>query len=684
MMDLTARQKFILNSIIEKGSLNIKDLSRQIDVSSRTVSREITAINNYLLDKNIVINENSSNIRIKGSEEDIKKLQQSLVGIPMQWLLTQEQKLLLITAQLLVAEEPYKSAYFSYQLNVVEGTITLYTEKIEQWLRVHNLMLERKRGYGLIVTGSEWIKRNSFLELLYEYKTVDELLAFIYGGKSDPAINSFFKIIFDEELIRLAKEILELLKTEIKTMDDMAYLNSFIYILLALKKTKLGRTISLPQYLVEDILSSEEFSCVGRVKEHLKIENMDISKEELAYIAIQLMGNKYIYNSNRKFEELGVTLEELSSEVVYEVEKNFNINIQCDEQLLLGLTQHFNPALYRINMGIQVKNPLIKQIKEYYGELFKAVNYACKLVFSKYNIILPQDEIGYITMHIAASIERSNSQLNRLSALVICSNGMGAAQILSNKLKQFIPQIGTITISSFKDWDEGCDNFDIILSTTKINERIQSRNIIPVSPFLRDEDIERINIFIKELTSTAAAKSSFSATAKEAMKDNSIEKYNLINNILENIQLELLEAKNFTRLVSMIAEDLFSKGLVTDKKDIQDLIINREEMGSVVIPNSHVALLHTRSDSVSFPFVGVYRIKGNMVLKSIGFADEKVDTFIVMLARKNEQSYSLEQMGKISIALIEDKRFTEVLRLGDIKDLRSSLVTILNEEHNNG
>lgn len=682
-MDLTARQKFILNSIIEKGSLNIKDLSRQIDVSSRTVSREITAINNYLLDKNIVINEYSSLVSIKGSEEDVRKLQQSLVGIPMQWLLSQDQKLLLITAQLLMAEEAYKSAYFSYQLNVVEGTITLYMEKIEQWLRVHNLLLERKRGYGLIVTGSEWVKRNSFLELLYEYKTVDELLAFIYGGKSDPAINSFFKIIFDEDLIRIAKEILELLKTEIKSLDDMAYLNSFIYILMAIKKTKLGSSISLPEYLVEDILSAEEFSFTIRIKEYLSLENMNISKEELAYIAIQLMGNKYIYNSNRKFEELGVTLEELSSEVVYEVEKNFNINIQCDEQLLLGLTQHFNPALYRINMGIHVRNPLIKEIKEYYGDLFKAVDYACKLFFSKYNIILPQDEIGYITMHIAASIERANTHLNRLSALVICSNGMGAAQILSNKLKQFVPQIGSITITSYKDWDESCDKYDIILSTTKLNERLKGKNIIPVSPFLQQEDIERINNYIKELASTAAAKHSFTATVKRASEDDSIEKYSLINNLLENIQLELVEAKSFTELVSMISEDLYNKNLITDKKDIKDLIINREEMGSVVIPNCHVALLHTRSDSVSFPFVGVYRIKGSMVLKSIGFADEKVDTFLVMLARKSEQSYSLEQMGKISIALIEDKKFTEVLRLGDIKDLRSSLITILNEELNN-
>lgn len=680
MNDLTARQKFILNSIIEKGPLNIKDLSDQIAVSNRTISREIAVINKFLLDKNIIINEINWNISINGSTEAVKNLQQSLVGIPMQWLLTQEQKMLLIIAQLLVSEEPYKSAYFSYQFNVVEGTITLYMDKIEHWLNIRNLELNRKRGYGIIISGSEWVKRNLFIELLYEYKSIDELLAFVYGSKEDAAINSFFKIIFDEDLIKKSKEILELLKDEMINMDDMAYLNSFIYILLSLKKTKLGSTIKLPNYLVQDILLAEEFSFMIKVKGYLLETDNSISEDELAYMAIHLMGNKYIYNRNRKFEELGVTLEELSTEVVYEVAKDLNINIECDEQLILGLTQHFNPALYRINMGIQVKNPLINEIKSYYGELFKTVNYACKLVFSKYNITMPQDEIGYITMHIGAAIERTNSYNNKLSALIICSNGIATARILSNKIKHFIPRIGLITISSLKDYSEIDNNYDIILTTTKINDMAGFDNVIMVSPFLQNEDIEKINKFIKSYTSITNLSTNFSAFSKIKNDKDSIEKYKLIDSLLENIQLEVIEANSFNNLVDIIVGDLFNKKLIKDRNEIFNLIINREEMGSVVIPNCHVALLHTRSDSVIGPFVGVYRLKKHMVLKSIGFIDENVDTFIVMLARKNEDSYSLEQIGKISIALIEDRHFTEVLRLGDTKDLRSSLITILNKE----
>lgn len=681
MTDLTARQKFILNKIIEKGPLNIKDLSKQIDVSNRTISREVSVINNFLFGKNIIIDENNSILNIKGSSESIKSIQQSLGGIPLPWLLSQEQRLLLITAQLLIASDPYKSAYFSYQFNVVEGTISLYMDKIEKWLNLRNLMLSRKRGYGIIVDGSEWNKRNSFIELLYEYKPIDELLSFLYGSKDDPTISVFFKTIFGEELVKISKNLLEIISNEMWSMDDIAYFSSFIHILLSLKKTKLGSPISLPAYLVQDILSSNEFSIAQRIKEYLASLDIKLIDDELAYIAIQLMGNKYVYKADRKFEELGITLEDLSSEVVFEVAKKLNIKIDCDDQLILGLSQHFNPALYRINMGIQMKNPLVDEIKGYYGDLFKAVNYACRLVFSKYNITMPQDEIGYITMHIGAAIERSSTNKNKLTALVICPNGIGTARILSNKIKAAIPNVETVTISSFKDWSEGNDDYDMILSTVKIDKEEKHKNIITVSPFLISEDIERINNYIKNnISGNNSFNNITSLSGMEKTEDSKRDKYDIINSILENLKPEHVDPKSVDNLISLVTDDLFNKGLIGDKDEIKHLLWQREEMGNVVIPNCHIALLHTRSDAAKNPLVGIYRLKHNMKLKSIGFADETVDTFMVMIARKNEHSYILEEMGKISISLIESKSFTEVLRIGDMKDLRSSFIKILNEE----
>ncbi len=682
MNELTARQRFILNAILDKGPLNIKDLSRQIHVSNRTISREIAAINIVLKHDGIAIKENNSNLNINGKTEKLNNLKHSLGGIPMQWLVSQEQRMLLITAQLLLSEEPIKSAYFSYQLNVVEGTISLYVDKIQQWLAVRYLSLERKRGYGLIVIGSEWVKRNTFLELLYEYNPIDELLAYVYEDKQDPAIHAFFNMFFHKELVNISKDILEIVSNDMVKMDDMAYFSSLIHIMLSLKKVKLGSPISLPDYLIHDVLSSNEFSFTKKIKDYLISLNIDIPDSELVYIAIQLLGNKYIYKSDGKFAELGMSLEELSKEVLYEVEKRLNIKINCDEQLIMGLSQHFNPALYRIKMGIQVKNPLVDEIKKYYGSLFNVVNNACRLVFSKYNITMPEDEIGFITMHVGAAIERTGSLANKFSALIICPNGIGTARILLSKVKSAIPSIDRVVIKSIKDWCSSNDEYDIVLSTVNIDaEKNPKDNIIIVSPFLKQSDIDNINHYLEQHKRNQSSFNKITSLYKAENNNGSEEeKYEMINNMLKSLQLKTIDTKSFKEMIGFISESVYDENIISNKEEVEELILNREKAGSVVIPNSSVALLHTRSDSVISPFVGVYRLKDSMRLKSVGFSDENVKTFIVLLARKTENPYILEQMGKISISLIEKKDFTDNLRLGDIKDIRRSIVKILNEE----
>lgn len=59
MEDLTVRQKFILKTLLEKGPSNIEDLSKLMDVSGRTIMREIASINHNLKKYNAVIVEDN-------------------------------------------------------------------------------------------------------------------------------------------------------------------------------------------------------------------------------------------------------------------------------------------------------------------------------------------------------------------------------------------------------------------------------------------------------------------------------------------------------------------------------------------------------------------------------------------------------------------------------------------------
>ncbi|AIS51489.1 transcriptional regulator MtlR [Thermoanaerobacter kivui] len=672
MEDLTVRQKFILKTLLEKGPFNIKDLSNLMDVSERTIMREIASINNNLKKYKAVIIEDNGQIILKGEEEALDKIHASLGAIPLQWLLTPEQRQILMTIQLLLSEEPIKAAYFSYQFNVVEGTISLYLDKIEEWLKMRNLSLIRRRGYGIKVEGSELDKRNAIVELFYNYKPIEELLAFVYNDEKDKYVYTFFSTVFDNELVQLVKRIVQQIKNVIHDhLSDLNYFGMFIHLLVSIYRTKIDKPIQLNDEFVKDILLSNEFIFMKDVEKILKENEIYLPDAELAYLAIHLSPKKYVYKQNR-FEELGISLQDLSKEVVEEVSRLLNIKINCDEQLIVGLSQHFEPALYRLTMGLQTTNPLVEEIKNYYGDLFKAVNRACKLIFSKYNLMIPEEEIGYITMHIGAAIERQQALSKKLRVFVICPNGMGTARILSAKLKTLFREIDAIDIGSIWEYKKKSDDYDLIISTVKLEDL--KDNVIVVSPFLTEEDIKKVEEFIEKY-----------AVKKEKELPGNLpmvkkrQNFEIADEILRNLQLKYVEAKTIADLIKFIAKDLYDLMLTEDAKEIEELIFKREAMGNVVIPNTHIALIHTRSDKMVMPFVGVYKLKTPLKMKSVGFSYEEVDTFLVMLARKTESSEILEMLGKISISLIEDKAFNEILRFGDIKDIRNSLVKILND-----
>ena len=307
MDSFTVRQKFILNNLIEKGPLTVKGLSQQIDVSERTILREVSSINVWLKQHRLRISDRGGRLHIIGGQKDINTIRELFDRVPLLWLLTQEQRQVLITAQLLLSHEPIKSAYFSCQFNVVEGTVIFYLDKIESWLRTKNLKLIRRRGYGLEIIGSCWNKRNAFVELLYNYKSISELLAFLYENNNDYSLHAFFSVTFGEELVSKVKTILKTLYSESKMLkyNDVDYFSAFIHMLLAIERTRSGMPIELPDYIVTDILNSNEYSFIKDVERILKENEIKLPDNELAYLAIHLTGNSGIYKDDKVPKELG-------------------------------------------------------------------------------------------------------------------------------------------------------------------------------------------------------------------------------------------------------------------------------------------------------------------------------------------------------------------------------------------
>lgn len=73
---------------------------------------------------------------------------------------------------------------------------------------------------------------------------------------------------------------------------------------------------------------------------------------------------------------------------------------ELDESVLLHLIDHISFAVSRMEQGLEFKNVLLLEIRNFYPKEYEVAKYALLLIKEKTGAELPEDEAGSIAMHI--------------------------------------------------------------------------------------------------------------------------------------------------------------------------------------------------------------------------------------------------------------------------------------------
>lgn len=148
-------------------------------------------------------------------------------------------------------------------------------------------------------------------------------------------------------------------------------------------------------------------------------------------------------------------------------------------------------------MGVEHKNPLLEEIKSNYPAAFQLT----KKYFAKMPVLasfkVDDAEWAYITLHILAAMERYK-QNHKLNVIVVCSTGLGSAQMLKTRLEnEFMGYIHIVDVISYYQLnDEYLENIDLIISTIDISVSFFNVPVVKVSVFLNNKDIQAISKYI--------------------------------------------------------------------------------------------------------------------------------------------------------------------------------------------
>ena len=391
----------------------------------------------------------------------------------------------------------------SESLYLSKSTISTVIQKIRKNLETFDLYLSYDLDGSIRINGKEFDKRRFILNYFFVSPSDKHYV--------DTDMMEFNRDGFSAETIFII--VLENCREYDIQLSDFVLQNLVLHIALAIKRNEKGFTIDDMAVNTEIDYSKELFvaqKIISKIEELMAIK---FSKYEVNYVALHLKSK----SNNTQIQDLqngiDVSLHNQIVSTLKQMQEQNELNFSMDQQLIKGIEVHFEPLLTRLKLNIQLKNPLVDEIKEKYSDVFDLTKkYFTQLPLLQ-NYVIDDNEIAYIALHFLAAVERYR-QNHKVNVLVICATGLGSAQMLKNRLENtFAANMNIVDVISYYQLnDETLNGIDLLITTIDISTSFFNVPVVKVSVFLNKKDVERLNNamhafpFIHEETTLAQTK----------------------------------------------------------------------------------------------------------------------------------------------------------------------------------
>lgn len=695
---LSSREKKIIEQLLKSPEgITLQEIAESLNISRRTVLRTMSSVYNWFEERNkLVTRHPSKGLSLELSDIEKKTLYADLNDERIIHYYTKKERSLYIIIELLQSNAPLKLSYFSTVLDVSEASISNDLNDVENQLKQYNITLKRKQGYGVMVIGRERDKRRALVNIMYEMLDENQLRSAVkrqIGMESEASkVTSKIRLnllnMIDIDTITTIEEAITKSEKEMGyEFAESSYTALAVHLALALKRILNGEVITIKEDLLNNLKMQDEYIVAKQLIESLNQSlDLTIPEDEIGYLTLHLKGARYkhgLFDSNiLKFNERIIGNYELTVMIkkmikVASIETGYDL--KTVDSLLIGLVDHLRPAINRMELELDIRNPLLDKIKTEYKDIFNISKQACNVLQEELDIQLPESEIGYIAMHIGSAVEQlknqSSIETQQYNVVVTCISGIGTSKMLAERLKKEFDNLNIVDVyasTSIKnDWLSR-NEIDLILSTVHFdNETVP---VLTVNPLLLEHDIKQINQKLKSLTLIKHQNKEHEENLDFYDQLLTIKSYSsAIVELLDHLQIRSdLTCENYEELLDMIVS-MIGDNPSQLLKDIQ----RREDIGRIIFEDEHVAFLHTRSDVVKHLHVGVFRNKFD-----IQHQGSTYDIVLVLIAPQKVAQYKLEIMGEISGRVVSEEHFLRDLRYASEHDVYTKIVSFLNQFFN--
>ncbi|MCA1010624.1 BglG family transcription antiterminator [Halobacillus halophilus] len=502
-MVLDKRRAHLL-SILKQSSdpIPTKDLVAKMKVSQRTIYYDIDQINNWLETQKLepIESKHGEGLFLPPSSkaELMDELDQSFDD--WQYQLSKEEREVLIKAKILLEEQDASMQTFMDLTNMSRGTVAKVIKTIKQEFKEDGLQLYYDKQSGYRLSGPEDAKRTILSNILatvlsqQDWQNVrNEIQKMILPGtnmweKETDQRRSVRKLLMEAEQelgLTLTDEMMEILSLQIlmimKRIDSEKYIHVQSAEKEVLKQTKAYQA----SLLIANKLEA--------------LRGVSFPEDEVYFITMNLLGSKVQHDDFSRYTEQELAgLKEVVQQMIDDFQLYSCVVFDDKEGLEENMISHIKPTYYRLKYGVHIANDLAETIQENYPDIFHLTKRVMRHLEIYIGKPIPNEEVAYITLHFGGWLTKEKKQVEtRLSAIIVCENGIGTSNMLRTQLENLIAGLNVITTLSTREFQNNEYQADVIFSTNYIKPK--DTPVIHVPAILTNIEKEQVMQRVNEL-----------------------------------------------------------------------------------------------------------------------------------------------------------------------------------------
>lgn len=539
---LTKRQNMIMTIMNnQKDWIVGKDLAKLLNVSDRTIRNDIAAINEFYADTMI-----ESNIR-KGYRIQGEKVKRFIEETKKEIPDTGEERRWLIL-KTLVEHNQVNIYQLADQMCISEFSLENDMNKIRKLLDNYQGLKVIRQSNMLQLSGGEREKRHLYEELI-SYKISGNL------WNLNKVAENFMRF----DLLKVKELLKDIFEEFHYQMNEVRIPTLLIHVGVILERN------FACHFLKEDEeqqgkYGREEYEISRHFFEKIGARlSLQVREAEICDFAI------YLEHGKRKGyceeEQLQGLASDLVQHIIVEIREHFDIDFSEDCEFRLGLEVHTVSLLKRHYANVEIDHTCLEEVKRKYPLIFEMGVWVCKIMEEHLNIIISENEISFIALHLGSAYERANLR-RKYRCLLICPHNQTVKDLCIQKIvNRFQDRMEIVGCMSY--FEESLireKNLDLILTTQ------------PVAHALDIETTE-ISMFFAH-TDEAAVFQTLNRLDQIRYRNNF--QFFILNLIREEFFTANMAVEEPEKIISDMCDKLYARGYV--KENFKEGVLKRERL----------------------------------------------------------------------------------------------------------